>query len=296
MLVNCIEPKMKSPPVPEHLNFILCSDLSNRLTIYAKPIEDTVLVADFLDFYYPEVYLANNRDYGHADKINVALLNGMNVKKFNLNMNRMRLDLAKYNANDRIKYLIGQLEDFESDKKNFREEVNMLYSNVIKNVQGADIYGLFKSELTTVQIRDSTKEKFRNIMILFTDGYIEYGSKQREGNKTYYLNKQLINEFRDHFIKRKDSSSMQEFFRKSGYGLVPIINPKLEYLEVFAIEFMDRSLTNGNGRIYPTDFEILKLFWEDWMLQSKVKSYKIYKTFNDGDDFKTELIKFIEQK
>ncbi|NOX46840.1 MAG: hypothetical protein GXO89_07665, partial [Chlorobi bacterium] len=61
------------------------------------------------------------------------------------------------------------------------------------------------------------------------------------------------------------------------------------------VEFYDRSLSrkSGNNTVLPDDFDIMKLFWEDWMKKSGVKKYRIYERFASMNDFETALKNFI---
>lgn len=70
--------------------------------------------------------------------------------------------------------------------------------------------------------------------------------------------------------------SLKEAFRESGYGLKPVDNPNLKNVEILMLEFNGRSKT-ASGRITKTltDFEILKLFWEDFLTKEGVKRLEI---------------------
>lgn len=292
----------KNPKPKEHFNFIICSDLSNRLTLYNKnkTIQDTTLIGSFLDFYYPNIYEVPSRvSIGSKDKIQVLFYRDKNISDFNIATKTLNIDLSKFNDKDRIDYLKSKKGTYKQDKQIFKKEIGKLYTSVIKRPQGADTYNLFKSKVNSVII---DKEKYRNIMLIFTDGYIEYGSKQRVGNKTYYLNQKLVNEFRRKFKKRYkgqllNKENLKQFFNKEKYGLVPVENEKLKNLEVLGLEFYERSETkNGNILRTPSDLEIITLFWEDWMRQSKVKRFKSYKVFGKEEYFENSIIDFIKSK
>lgn len=309
VLVSCKQ-NVQTPNQPiletknqlEHLNIILCSDLSNRLSINKQGIHDTLLIARFLDDYYPKIYKSSNRRIGQQDNITVLLYNGENIDKFDLNTKLMNINLSKFTDKDRIQYLQGKKGGFYLDKTNFKNEVNKLYSSVVQRVQGADTYNIFDSKIDRSFLKsDKKKGIYRNILLLFTDGYIEYGSNHRIGNKTYYLDQKLVNEFRLRF-KRKlkkeipSKQKLKDFFDTENYGIVPIENIALEELEVFIIGFNDRSLSkNSNTTLIPRDMDIIKLFWEDWLTKSKVKHFEIHPYFDTTEDFNEKIFQFIDK-
>lgn len=294
---RCIKDKSQ-----EHFNFILCSDLSNRLTLYNKnkTLHDTTLIGDFIDFYYPDIYEDSSRiTIGSKDKIQTLFYRDKNINDFNISESALDFDLSKFDDNQRIEYLQQKKGAYKQDKQIFKKEIGKLYASVIKRPQGADTYNLFKSKVNIV-ITD--EKRYRNILLIFTDGYIEYGSKEREGNKTRYLDQTLVNEFRRKYKKAirgklTTKENLKEFFDKEKYGLVPIKNEGLETLEVLALEFYDRSKTkNGNIIQTPSDLEIITMFWEDWMRKSKVKRFKSYEVFGKEKYFKNKVIDFIENE
>ncbi|WP_298510791.1 hypothetical protein [uncultured Kordia sp.] len=285
--------KLETIPSKKHLRFLICSDLSNRLTKYPKTLEDSTLIAHFLEFYYPNIYKSANRDNGQKDKIEVLFLNGMDVKNYKVDTEKLNLDLSKFNNMQRIKYLTNNIKGFKEDKKAFKGEIKKLYDSASMNIKGADIYSLLKSKIRGIT---NDENKYRNILLLFTDGYIEYGSNQKNGKKTYFLNRKVISDFRKAFKKSK-TNSLKNFFDENEYGIVPVNNPNLKNLEIIALEFYDRSLTKtGNPTVRPTDQEIIELFWEDWMKKSKVKRFMHYNYFSSKKKFESSIMDFIENE
>ena len=86
------------------------------------------------------------------------------------------------------------------------------------------------------------------------------------------------------------------FFKKEGYGIVPIENNALKEFEILVLEVNDRSLDkSGNTTVKPTDFEVIKLFWEDWFLQSGIENYNIVPISTSREVVEQEILSFIKK-
>ncbi|MCZ4694878.1 hypothetical protein DWB61_07705 [Ancylomarina euxinus] len=293
----------------EHFNICLVPDLSNRLDIEKcpKPIDDSQLVNAIIDEIYPTI-LKNRVDMNQPDKIFVKFTSPRIINYYNVNNSVLTFDFEKFeNQIDRINYLTNRDDKgkFESDKHAFKNAFKILLNNARQRVCGADVWSFFNNEINNTCIRTEVnridnkdyilEHKYKNIIVLFTDGYVEaglYGPNNMTGNKTYHLSSNLIREFRTKYEQSKETD-IQTFFNKYGYGLVPLNNPILKDVEVLAVEFYDRSLTpSGNATVHPTDGEILELFWNDWMMMSGVKKFKSCKITSSVDEFMNEFHEF----
>lgn len=286
----------------EHFNICLVPDLSNRLNVKKcpKPIDDSQFVNAIIDEIYPTI-LKNRVDMNQPDKIFMKFTSPRIINYYTVDNSVLTFDFEKFeNQIGRINYLTNRDEkgQFESDKHAFKNEFKYLLDKARQKPCGADVWSFFNNEINNICIRTEVKRiddqdyvlehKYKNIVILFTDGYIEaglYGANHAVGNKTYHLSSNLIREFRSKF-KQSNEADIQTFFNKHGYGLVPLDNSILKDVEVLAVEFYDRSLTpSGNATVHPTDGQILELFWNDWMMKSGVKKFKSYKISSSVEDF-----------
>lgn len=290
----------------EHFNFIITPDLSNRIEeIYKKPILDQDLIVGLYEKYHSNFYNIKNRVIGQKDVIQFRFTNSKIIGDFNIEKSKLKMDLSTYNPKQRIEYLVKggnkKLIGYVS------RETNRIYDLAKNSKTGADIYNFLKKEVTETNIKSIKEskrvngkkivEKYRNILILITDGYIEaglYGEENCLGKKCYYLSKSKVDEFREVF-KKDGSSDLREFFQRSGYGIIPIDNPALKNVEVFVSEIYDRTLNRktGSQTVTPNDFEIIKLFWADWLEKSGIKHYKLLDTSDSQEEFLSELKSFI---
>lgn len=217
------------------------------------------------------------------------------------------MDLSDMKPAERITYLTKGT--YQNMLKSVDIEIRNIYRKAKENTTGGDIYNYFKNEITSTTIKKTRKPKIvgsdtiidvqRNILVLFTDGYVEaglYGEKNCIGNKCLYLSKSRVNLFREKFLASGEHN-IKQFFRNSGYGIIPVKNANMENMEVFVSEMYDRSLNKktGSQTVSPNDFEIMKLFWEDWLEKSGVQHYKLLDTSNSKEEFLRELIGFIEE-
>ena len=292
-----------------NLNIIISPDLSNRISSkYPKPVKDIEIIEGVLDLYYPTIYKSGGRAFGQEDKISILITNPQLMNTYVIDDEPLKIDLKDFSNDERIRYFTDSLANrtFESDKKKMVNEIDRVYKSAIQNTVGADIYDLFKSRLSSdiVLKDDNSKKSFdhiiieekRNILILLTDGYIEAGlyGEPAKNKQYYYLDNDIIRSFRNEY-NSSGETDMKTFFKNNGYGIVPVSNPALQNLEVFAVEFYDRSLSRegGNNTVLPDDYDILKVFWEDWMKKSGVKKFKMYERFATVSDFEVALKNFI---
>ena len=127
-------------------------------------------------------------------------------------------------------------------------------------------------------------------MIMTTDGYIEAGIF----DKGFDLSKKLIDRFRDAFLASGESD-MASFFKKNKqFRIKPVHNDKLKNLEILVMELYDRSLTKtGAATVHPTDMEIMKLFWTDWLQQSRVKRFELHPIANSKAEAEKIILDFL---
>jgi hypothetical protein len=150
-------------------------------------------------------------------------------------------------------------------------------SKAAKSNNGADIWSYFQSGINERIVLPSLSKgkvvhRFRNIMIMLTDGYIEAGIY----NKGFDLSASKVADFRKAFLKSKEGS-MESFLSKNArFKIAAARNPFLKNLEVIVVEMYDRSLSkSGAATSHPTDMEIMKVIWTDWLRSSGVKRFEL---------------------
>ncbi|NME68089.1 hypothetical protein [Flammeovirga aprica] len=292
--------------IEENYNILIVPDLSNRIdpSIHKKPYTDTEIVSVILDiFAYTDqnglpkgLYKSGNRNKNQKDRISVKAIN--NTSLFTDLNNSMIIDLGEFDKSQaqRIEFLNGNATYTINDaKKNFLNAYQKMNDIALKNQAGADMWQFLQNGVDKhdFKLTNPMKSKFiedqsKNIFIIFTDGYIETGYCDTKKKSAPYLTNKMVNNFRNAFLNRTDKSlSMKEFFKKNGYGIEPVKNPVLADCKVIVAEMYDRSINaNGIATKNPTDMEILKLFWSDFLEKSGCKDYHLVPIQNDLNRYK----------
>jgi len=286
------------PPKPfttinqKHFNIIVVPDLSNRITNKNYILSDKQLASYFSKLLYPNI-IENDANINQKDKLRFDFINLTHAELYKLSSARMDLSIFGDDQMARNKYLgiFSSTSQFRKDTTTFISQFD-IYSTVIteENDYGSDIYNYFTNisfldiDTTTTKIDDplhkvQISSQFENIIVLFTDGYIEVKSSGNANNKmSNALSESKINDFRTDYLSANkiNKITLEDYFKISGYGIDPIINPALSKSRILVLQLFDRGLTFGaNRNPGPTDVEIMKLFWTDWLKKSGVSDSNI---------------------
>ena len=293
-----------------HYNVIIAPDFSNRLNskLYPKPVNDMEIVQDVLGRIYPDI-LNDKRSDNQQDAFSVTMINKGLISLYDIDMSRMTIDFSRFDKQlDRIHFIKDKSEEkFSVAKAEFLQEYKRVAQASIADTHGADLWSFFNSGLSDLNVKTKSEyksfngrtyeHKFRNILIMLTDGYIEaslYGEDAcLSKGQCYYLSSQSIKDFRKAF-KKSGIGDMKQFFEEEEYGIIPVKNPVLKDVEVLVMEMYDRSLSPaGNATVHPTDEEILQLFWSHWLEKSGVKKYELHKTVNSTREVNQVISSFL---
>ncbi len=297
-----------SPISTYHYNIIITPDLSNRL-LKNRPVSDSDIVKSVLNNIYPKI-ITKGKSMNQYDIFSTSIINNNLVSKYNVDTERLTIDFARFKRDQmqRIQYITGKnkAENLALDKASFIKEYDRVSSLAARSTTGADLWNYFNESIDETFIKkDAPKisfngksypSEYRNIMILLTDGYIEasmFGKNACQGNKCHYLSSELIKSFRVAF-KKSGMSDFKEFYKKHNYGIKPAANPNLKDLEVLVMQMEDRSLNAaGNTTVFPTDRQILELFWTDWLKKSGVKRFKLTPAYSSKAQAEKVILDFI---
>lgn len=283
-------------------NILVVPDLSNRIDqfIHPKPIHDTVIINTILDS-IPQFLKTDNRTINQLDRYKIDLINRgiLNDEKFNdavFDINFLKFENKLKEASEyKRNYL-------ESDILKLKKETAKIYSYASVQNSGSDVWNYFNETIhsslsSQVDIVKVAKHKgmiyqTKNKVVLLTDGYIE------TINKTlgYHLNQDLITRVRTEFLKSK-SNDLKKFILTNPQFLIKKTNNDLKNTDVLVLEVTDRSLdTNGVAKFHPTDLEIIKIIWTDWLTKSGVGHVQIHAALSNRKDVYPIIKNFIESK
>lgn len=305
-----IKPPVASPgtyPII-HYNIVFAPDLSNRLNskLYPRPLTDVEIFQTITENLYPTI-LRYRRSENQKDKLSIDFINKRLINQYNVNTEKLHIDFGQFKRqNDRIAYILGR----NGVKKTLATDVQAMLSeykrvNDIASVNnfGADIWTylnegvdekLSLSAEAPIRFDGTTYiNQYRNVLIIPTDGYIEAGIY----NKGYDLSKVTIDKFRSAFKKSGESDITSFFNKHKEFRIKPVHNQYLKNVEILVLELYDRSLTRGGAAtVHPTDMEIIKLLWSDWLNNSKVKRFELHPTMNTKDEASKVVLHFLNVK
>lgn len=282
-------------------NVLFVPDLSNRinLSIHPKPIHDTTLLYHILDNVVQLIDL-NNRKVKQADIYKFDFVNKSILSKGICIPEQMIIDLSRF-GNKVQKEAVYLRDSISNDIRKFKDNIGRVYDYSLTHTAGADLWNYFNETINSSLKRDEVivqknkknniTKKYKDVVVVLTDGYIE-NSNKAEG---YKLDQQLIEKIRKDFIT-SGSKDLSEFIRsKEAYQIIPTTN-KLTGVNVLVLELIDRSLDkNGVALKQPTDFQIMKVVWEEWLKNSGAQNVEIHQSVIMKDDGFKILKKFMEK-
>lgn len=295
LILTIIVSFAQKPKEVTHFNIVFAPDLSNRLNpkLPLKLVSDADVVGGLLEKIWPDI-LRYNRDLDQLDHYSVDFMNKGLIGLYNINTEALHIDFQRFqNQIQRINYIKGKDKDrtLNGDIAKFAMEYRRLTLKATASSRGADIWTYFQSGIDDrivlpSQSKGKLTNKFRNIMILMTDGYIEAGIF----GKGFDLSESRVESFRRAFLKSKESNLETFLAKNKQFRINPVKNPYLNNLEVIVMEMYDRSLSKtGAATKHPTDMEIMKVIWSDWLKASGVKRFALKPVVSN----KAEAVKYI---
>jgi len=290
---------LQKPKEIEHLNLIILSDLSNRINddFYPRQLTDIQIIEAITEV-FPDYLRVGGRLINQKDRLRLRLINKQEIPNFHDYEADLSVDLGLFQTQgERIDYLNNKAEkSITTDLNDFQNASAKIYNKAYQNTSGADIWTFFNQsfddtylQLTNPVENEYVQDKARTVIILLTDGYLETGNYDKdfcEGNSCYFLSPSRIKDFRSR-LKKSAGLKVKDIIEQEGYGIKPVKNKSLKEVEVLTLEFYDRSKSaSGAASVYPTDFQITKAMWKDWLKNSGVKHSEIYETRESIGDIK----------
>lgn len=291
--------KQENAIIIYHYNITFAADLSNRLNtkLYPKPVTDTSIVNIVIDNIYPRI-LKNKRSMNQLDQFRIDFINKKQISAYDVKTNDLEIDFKRFRnkQSERISYL---RTDFNKDAIAFKNEYQRINEQAILQPYGSDIW-TYLNEGINNNIIDTTKSltsfddnyflnKQKNVLILFTDGYIEAGIY----DQNFDLSSNKIKKFREEFLK-SGSSDLNKFYKDHPvFKIKSTNNPLLKNLNVLVLEMYDRTESNQGATVHPTDIEIMRIFWKDWLTRSGVNEVELHPKFSNKAEAEKVVMKFL---
>lgn len=236
-----------------YINLTILLDLSDRLSDPGQIERDTVIIRKIADEFEDQV--KRNHYQFSKDKIQVLIAPQADNKPINFNP---YIDIEQEVRSNK---LIRQVLPIKV--ADFMKQVHDIYSGHPK-FTGADIWTFFR-EMPSSLIRKSYSEKlsdgivyykFKNKMIILTDGYMEFDKpvqKRREGNRTCMQVAKL----------RSDPKWKTDFPK---YKMKPITGKDFGNLDVLMLE-----VNPFKSEIYTNEISIIEKYWQTWFSEMNIK-------------------------
>lgn len=301
ILFGCSEKQKIKQIIVNDYNILIVPDLSNRIdqNLHPKPIHDTTIIYNLLD-HAPDILKLQSRttnvlDIYKIDFINRGILNSDSIQAKDVELNFRRFKGNLIGSSDYQRY------QFKNDITKFKLGTKKIYDYSISHQSGSDVWNYFNEtiipsllpsdgetvKLTTDNVQLNKKNK--NIVVLFTDGYIENLNK----HDGYTLNQEMISSIRSSFNNSKSDNLEKFIYSQPQYHIKPTQN-NLSSLNIIIFEMIDRSLdSNGVAKNQPTDFQIMKVLWTKWLKDSGSKNIEIHQAFNKKEEAYERLSAFL---
>ena len=295
------QPKKDDTLVMNDYNIIIAPDLSNRIDpkIHPKALHDTILINSLMnhaiDFLSIKNRHVNQSDVYKFDFINNGILNNNIV-----NPDLLKIDLHRFKnkSMDAVNYIRYKMP---TDIDTFKSNVAKVYDHELKHLSGADLWNYFNETINNSVIiapdeevpNDINKKiikRNQNVVILFTDGYIESANNA----KGYILDGTIINKIRTAFLSSNSKELKDFIYSHPEYQLNKTTND-LHRFNIMINELVDRSKdANGVALKQPTDFQVMKIVLEKWLKDSGAPHVEIYEAVDNTNLFTTRVQSFLE--
>ncbi len=266
----------------KHLNINVLLDLSDRIDPKVNPKEPSQKQRDISAIMVLCQALKNNINAFNAFKTRAK----MNVFFYPEPSDE---EISKIAKDLNVSCEAGNLPDVAKRNKLLYQNIDNRFTIGLSRIYdlattsgkypGSNIFRFMKDEVSSC-IEDTSL--FRNILVIFTDGYIyEQNEKYRQKNRYSYIEKSF-----EHFNRFRNRTIMATEFEQKDYGLIKV-NDKLKTIEILVLE-LSPPLNS------PVDIDILNKYWYKWLREMGVGKLALFPT---GQPIYTEkrIIDFLSQ-
>jgi len=164
-------------------------------------------------------------------------------------------------------------------KERFIDRSGMLYDAAVKNREftGGDIWSFFRDNLDNYRQEGSETRPVRNILIVLTDGYINFAStrgRPKEGNRTSWME-----------VSRLRHNGWEEEFDSDDCGMIPAGKDHGNW-EVLVLEVDPRT---------PQDLPVIRKYWSKWLEEMGISHYRIEKESDSATLTREVIATFIRE-
>jgi len=240
----------------EDYNISILLDLSDRISLEKNPNPT-------MEYY--------QRDLGYIKSVSEAFTQHLKSKRIRQINDKMQLFFNPEPLDPAINTIAQNLrisidknnaskELLNSINSDYASQTSKIYESAIKDNKyvGSDIWSFFDSKVKDQCIEN----KYRNILIILTDGYMFYETTvMKEGNRTTYITPELI---RKNGLNTKD---WDKKFDKHDFGFIKA-NDDLSNLEVLVLGI-------NPDKKNPYEEKVIRAYWSKWFTEMKITHFEI---------------------
>lgn len=279
-----------SEVVKNYDNFVILSDLSNRIT--KNTPSDKYIIQEFIHYFKTEAAHVGQQKTAGRDLLRFSRLN--NSKK--ISCTEGLIDLGSFSSlAKRQKYVNGKNTEGNSladDIVMLQQGINCVYDSC--SDPGINTLYMLKKRLTggglirtnKVDSKGKVKYSFTNHIILFTDGYIEFNTKS--GSEGYFGEKEL-KRLRRAYLESDEVDITAFLLKNPSFGLPIVKRPFVnDNAVLYVLETWDRKVdrVKGNGKLNEiSDNELLEAVWFLWAQSAGFSGFLWMEHIEEGDIF-----------
>ncbi len=243
---------MENDPVikEKQLNISILIDLSDRIKSQNAVSYDIENVKTITEFF--KLNMEQLGAYKAQGKIGIFFTPLPTIQDINSIVTKLEINCSKMDSKKRKGV-------YDSITELYTTNLEKIYQEAVRNnyFPGADIWRFFKDNIDYCIDTDTS---YRNILIIFTDGYLYHqNSTFNNGNRFTYLSGN-INRYRD-------NQNWKNLLDNDDFGILTERND-LNNLEVLVLEVKAEN--------YTIDEDILKYCWKKWFEEMNVSHYQVY--------------------
>lgn len=243
--------------VRPQLNITMLLDLSDRIDPVTSPEipahheRDIANIGHITDLFVKD--MASRGTFMSRSRMKVIFSPRPGDANVNILAEKLNVDLSKMDNRQKK-------EVYDSVTDTFADNLKKIYELAISEKKwiGSDVWRFFKNDVKDYCIQPDC----RNILIIFTDGYIYHAdSKDRERNRYAYLLQQNIGRYRG-------AADWEQRMERDDFGLIAR-RTDLEDIEILVLE-VSPSPKHRN------DEDMIKKVLSKWFEEMNVKRYAIF--------------------
>jgi hypothetical protein len=242
------------------INLTILLDLSDRIDPKKNPVQpkhserDSALINYLTDYFITQ--MKSKGTYMTKGKMRIIFHPNPPDPGINLAAQKLNIDLSKMDTK-------GKKTIYETLGRTVAENISSIYKTAISQAKwpGSDIWRFFKNDVKEIAIDQDTS--YRNILVVFTDGYIYHDdSKDNDKNRYAYILPGLLDKY-----KLRNNNSWAEKMNKLDFGLISK-RSDLDQLEVLVLEVTPSPK-------YKNDEDIIRKIMDKWFSEMKVRKWKL---------------------